>query len=93
MKIRWSKTGVRTRFAQLDYIARESTAAAIRLDEEIERQIDLLLDHPLMGRSGRVPGTREMVISRTPFIAIYKVTRTHIEVLRVLHGAQRWPRG
>jgi toxin ParE1/3/4 len=45
-----------------------------------------------MGRSGRVADTRELVISRTPFIVVYRVTPTRIEILRVLHGAQAWPR-
>ncbi|HEY0182741.1 MAG TPA: type II toxin-antitoxin system RelE/ParE family toxin [Rhodopila sp.] len=45
------------------------------------------------GRSGREPGTRERVIGRTPFIAVYRVTRSRIEILRILHGAPQWPAG
>ncbi|HZK99748.1 MAG TPA: type II toxin-antitoxin system RelE/ParE family toxin [Caulobacteraceae bacterium] len=91
MEVRWSRTAVRTRFAQLDFIARKSPAGAARLDEEIERQIDLLATQPEMGRLGRVAGTREWVIARTPFIAVYRVRTGHLELLRILHGAQKWP--
>ena len=91
MTIVWLKTALRTRFEQLDYVAADNVQAAIRLDEEIERQVDLLADHPLMGREGRVKGTHELVIGRTPFIAIYRVKGKRIEILRILHGAQRWP--
>lgn len=91
MTIRWLKTATRTRFEQLDYIAEDSPSAAARLDEEIERQIDMLAQHPLIGRAGRVQGTRELVIGRTPYIAVYRVKRNKIEILRILHGAQQWP--
>lgn len=92
MTLRWLKTATRTRFEQLDTIARDNSAAAVRLDEEIERQTDLLARHPLIGRVGRVKGTRELVVSRSPFIAIYRVKKRKIEILRILHGAQRWPK-
>lgn len=82
---------LRNRFEQLDYIAADNVQAAIRLDEEIERQVDLLTEHPLMDREGRVKGTRELVIGRSPFIAVYRIKGKRIEILRILHGAQRWP--
>ena len=52
----------------------------------------MLLQHPKMGRAGRVKGTRELVISRTPFIAVYRLKGTkRIEIIRLLHGSQQWP--
>jgi toxin ParE1/3/4 len=93
LTIRWLASANRTRFEQLDYIAQDNPTAAVRLDLEIERQTDLLVAHPLMGREGRVEGTRELVIGRTPFIAVYRVKSRRIEMLRILHGAQQWPRG
>jgi len=91
LTVRWLKTALQNRFEQLDHIAQDNPAAAVRLDEEIERQTDMLMRHPLMGREGRVEGTRELVIGRSPFIAVYRVRRNRIEVLRILHGAQQWP--
>ncbi|MCE3238363.1 MAG: toxin Y4kP, partial [Gammaproteobacteria bacterium] len=44
-----------------------------------------------MGRAGRVPDTRELVISSTPFIAIYQVRMQVIFILRILHVARKWP--
>ena len=43
------------------------------------------------GLPGRVDGTRELVIDRTPYIAAYRVAGVTVQILRVLHGAQRWP--
>lgn len=88
----WLPSANVTRDAQLDYIAQDSFLAAIDQDEEIEKQVDMLLDHPNMGRLGRLKATRELVISRTSFIVAYRVKGKRIEILRVLHGSQQWPR-
>jgi toxin ParE1/3/4 len=91
LDIVWLPTGRRTRVAQIDYIAGDNPSAAARIDEDLGRQVRQLRDHPLIGRPGRAAGTRELVISRTPFIVIYRITDRRIEMLRVLHGAQQWP--
>lgn len=88
----WTEQAQVHRFAQLDYIAQDSPAAAIAMDERIEHGTEGLLDHPERGRPGRVKGTRELVIPRTPFIAIYRLRGDRIEILRLLHGAQQWPK-
>lgn len=87
----WLPVAIEERFDQLDYIAQDNPLAAIEQDEEIERQTNLLTSQPKMGRVGRERGTRELVISRTPFIAVYRIKGTRIEILRFLHGAQNWP--
>jgi toxin ParE1/3/4 len=50
-----------------------------------------LLQFPHLGRSGRKRGTRELVLSGLPFLAIYRVWQSAIEIARILHGARRWP--
>jgi len=90
--IAWLPEANRNRFAQLDYIAQANPLAAADQDEEIEHQVDMLLQHPKMGRPGRIKGTRELVISRTPFIAVYRLKGTQrIEIVRLFHGSQQWP--
>lgn len=91
MIIRWLPQAHRNRLAQLDYIAQDNPLAAIGQDEQIERQVNMLADHPKMGRPGRVAGTRELVVSSTPFVVIYRLQAQHIEVIRLLHSAQQWP--
>jgi toxin ParE1/3/4 len=93
MDIRWSATASRARFEQLADIAQDNPRAAERLDGEIEQQINALGAHPEMGRPGRVAGTREVVLVGSPFVAVYRVRGDRIEILRFLHGAQRWPPG
>ncbi len=91
MIIRWLPQAHRNRLEQLDYIAQDNPLAAIGQDEQIERQVNLLLAHPKMGRPGRVAGTRELVVSSTPFVVIYLLQAQSIEVIRLLHSAQQWP--
>lgn len=82
-----------TRDAQLRHIARNDPQAAVAQGDRIMAALDHLPQHPEMGRVGRVKGTRELVVGGTPFIVIYRVKPKagRVEVLRVLHGAQRWP--
>lgn len=81
------------RDAQLDYIAQETIAAALEKGSRIAHQLDLLAEHPEMGRVGRQRGTRELVVSRTPFIMVYRVNvqANRIELLLLRHGSQQWP--
>lgn len=75
-----------------DFISQDNPKAAI---EQVLRIINLveevLADNPGMGRSGRVPRTRELVVSGSPYIVVYRVKNHTLEILRVLHGSQRWP--
>lgn len=91
MLIVWRPQARAEREAAIDYIAQDNILAALDQLDEIERQTFLLATQPKMGRVGRVPGTRELVIIRTPFIAVYRIEGRRIEILRFLHGAQQWP--
>ncbi|WP_081162004.1 type II toxin-antitoxin system mRNA interferase toxin, RelE/StbE family [Ensifer aridi] len=73
------------------YIERENPRAAVHVDEEIVRAARRLLDFPESGRPGRIAGTRELVVPRTPYIGAYVVMADSIRILRILHGAQIWP--
>lgn len=48
-------------------------------------------ENPEIGRTGRVSGTRELVIRGTPFIVPYRAVGGDIHILRVYHGARKWP--
>jgi len=91
MRLLWSPRARSARTAAIDYIARDKPQAALDQLDAIEEQVRILEDHPSIGRPGRVHGTRELVISRTPFILVYRVDDEAIRILHFLHGAQRWP--
>ena len=75
-----------------EYIAQDNQTAAYAVHEGILRQVGGLAEHPRIGRPGRVEGTRELVVSGTPYIVAYRVAGEDVTILRVLHGAQQWPK-
>ena len=92
MNIVWSPEAIEDLASLRAYIAEDNPAAARRTVRHIIESIEQLIpDNPRIGRAGRVPGTRELVIPRSPYIVPYRLQRTAIQILRVYHGARRWP--
>jgi toxin ParE1/3/4 len=92
MNIVWSPEAIEDLISLRDYIAEESPTGAQRVVLRILRAIEQVLpDNPHLGRPGRVPGTRELVIPQTPYIVPYRLQRDAIQILRVYHSARRWP--
>ena len=92
MIIVWSQRAADDLASLRTYIAEDDPAAAQRVVLHILHSVeDLLAGQPQMGRPGRVPGTRELVVPRTPYIVPYYIRDNRIQVLRVYHGARRWP--
>jgi toxin ParE1/3/4 len=90
--IEWTEQAIQQLDQARDYIAlSNSEEVAARITTLIVTAIQQLSSFPMSGRSGRIPGTRELVISNTPFIAAYAVNRDRIVILALYHGAQQWP--
>lgn len=89
--IEWTEQATRQLDQAHDYIALSNNEeVAARITMQIITGVQQLAVYPMSGRAGRVTGTRELVISNTPFIA-YAVEKADIVVLAVYHGAQHWP--
>jgi toxin ParE1/3/4 len=97
MTIRWTDPAQTDFLEILGYIARDNPVAAERVGQRLLSAIDTLAAQPRLGRPGRV--ARELVIPRLPYLAIYRIieamhsTTSQVEILRLLHGARRWPSG
>ena len=92
MKIIWSAEA-RTDLRDIVlYLSDKNLSAAKALYERVEASATELIDNPYIGRPGRVPGTREFVITNTSYILPYQFRRDRIEILRVYHGARKWPK-
>lgn len=91
MQIRWTRRAKQNLLSVEKYIAEDNPNAAIKTVLKIIQKIEILADHPDVGRAGRVFGTQELVISGSPYLVIYRVRMNHVEILRVLHGAIQWP--
>lgn len=89
MRIQWTK-GAKQNLKQVEaHIAKDNPQAAIDTVLKIIKAVEILADHPAMGRVGRIFNTRELIISDIPYIVPYRVADEHIVILRVLHSAMR----
>ena len=91
MRVKWLKTALANLNAEAEYISQDNPAAAARTVAAIVQATGHLKQFPASGRPGRVSGTRELVVSGTPYIVPYRVRGTAIELLRVFHSARKWP--
>lgn len=92
MRIRWTEPAAQDLTNICDYIQEQDNAErAQKVALRIYEHVGMLAQFPYIGRPGRRPGTRELVFSGLPFLAIYRVREDVIEINRILHGAQRYP--
>jgi addiction module RelE/StbE family toxin len=91
LRLAWSPFALEDRERIFDYIEQGDPRAAVAIDDRIREQVEVLTKFPKCGRSGRIEGTRELVIDRTPYIVAYRIEDDIVRILRVLHGAQLWP--
>jgi toxin ParE1/3/4 len=91
MRVRWTTDAASDLEQICDYIARDRLGTAHRVADDITKAVRGLSTFPNRGRLGRVEDTRELVLAPLPFIAVYELQEEQIVVLRILHGAQRWP--
>jgi len=89
MTVRWTPTALRDLDSLHAYICNDNPAAADAAVGRILAGIGALSQHPEMGRSGRVPATRELVLP--PMVVAYRLRRGALEILAIIHGARRWP--
>ena len=93
MRIHWTEPAIQ----DFTYICDQSTiqfgddSRSRRTALRIYEAVDSLTAFPHIGRPGRKPGTSELVISALPFVVIYRLKNDSIEIVRILHGAQKWP--
>lgn len=91
MRLFWTARALSEIDAIFAYVAADSPLAAERLAVLIEAKAQSLIDQPNMGRSGRVDGTREFVVTGTPYILPYRVRDGRVEILAALHASRHWP--
>jgi len=87
----WAPSAVRHLTALRAYIARENPGAAEQIADLLLAAVEHLAEFPDTGRRGRLPGTREWVVPRTPYVIPYRLKGGRLEILGVFHGRQRWP--
>ena len=92
MNVVWSLRAIRHLVVIGEYIEKDSDGNAALIAGQILNAIEILRTQPQMGRPGRLAGTRELVVSGTPYIVPYRVRRERLELLAVFDGRRQWPR-
>ncbi|MFN3464343.1 MAG: type II toxin-antitoxin system RelE/ParE family toxin [Terricaulis sp.] len=88
MRIVWRSRAEQELTRQLAHLAAENPFASERMRDRVERRVIALIHFPNTGRPARRKGVRELVISGTPYIAVYRVRGDVIEIIRFFHASQ-----
>jgi len=91
MRVKWLRKALRNLDDEASYIAADDPAAARLVVARVLEAVELLAQQPSMGRPGRVPGTRELIVLETRYLVPYRVRGETVEILRVFHTSRRLP--
>jgi addiction module RelE/StbE family toxin len=91
MQLRWTEAATEDMERIADYLIEQFPLHAPRIVNEIYEAATKRLSFPAMGRPGRAEDTRELILAPMPYLIIYTITSETIHIVRILHGAQRWP--
>ena len=90
-RLEWSPRADRDLFAAWAYIAEDSRPAADAVEARLVDSAVRLTEYPLLGKRGRLSGTREFPVRLTSFTLIYRVRGAKVSIARVLHQRQKYP--
>ena len=91
MQVKWLRKALRNLDDEATYIAADDAAAALLVVKRVLEAVATLAQQPGLGRPGRVPGTRELIVAKTRYIVPYRVRGQAVEILRVFHSSRRLP--
>ena len=89
-EIEWKAPAIADLLQIIDYISDDNPDAAQALKDDIETKVANLAENPRLYKTGRVSGTREMVV-RPNYIVVYLEADYVVSILRILHAARQWP--
>jgi toxin ParE1/3/4 len=92
MQLRWTTAAAGDLEGIAEYLFEKSPQNAAQLIRKIYEAPAILRSYPNLGRPGKKEGTRELVIAPLPYIVIYQIMDDTLYIVRILHGAQDWPR-
>ncbi len=92
MRVKWLRQALLDLDAIEAYVTSDSPAIAIKVVVTIITAVALLKEQPGIGRTGRVPGTKELLVSGLPYLVPYRVKDGTVQILRVYHTSRKWPK-
>lgn len=91
MQLKWTLLAIHDLREAGDYISAENPQAAVKMAARVLEAVEYLREYPGIGREGRLSDSKELVVTGTPFIIIYRLRSPTVQILRVLHHAREWP--
>jgi toxin ParE1/3/4 len=91
MQVRWTSPAAQDLQQIARYIKKDNPSAARAVAKALFDAGNALETFPHRGRVGRIAGTRELFIPALPYILVYQVAATAIQILHIYHGARDWP--
>ena len=91
MQVKWLRTALQNLDDEATFIAQDDASAARVVVERVLAAVAMLAEQPGLGRPGRVPETRELIVPKTRYLVPYRVRGGTVEVLRVFHTSRRLP--
>lgn len=96
--VRWAEPASADFLGVIEWLKARNPQAAARVGRRILDSVELLAEHPYLGKPGRSPDTRELGVAGFPYLVVYNVASVaeasvppQVVILRVLHGAMLWP--
>lgn len=90
MRVVWTPEALQDRGDVWDYIAADNPHAAARMDALFSDAASRLTGYPLLGKPGKIPGTRELILHES-YRLVYEVDGETVWILTLIHTARRWP--
>jgi len=90
MLLQWSQRARQDRISIIEYIARDNIDAATAINAMLRDAAHGLLDFPQKGKSGRVVGTRELIVHKH-YVLVYTCSQDAIRIVTVLHTSRQYP--
>jgi len=91
MRLRWSAAAAADLENITEYLFEKTPQHAPRLVRSLYDAVSSLENYPNRGRQGKKHSTRELVVQSSPYIVVYQTSEDIVYVVRILHGAQKWP--
>ena len=90
MRVVWAAEALQDRIEIWDYIVADNPGAAVRMDDLFSDSASRPAEHPKLGRSGKVVGTRELVVHEH-YRLVYEISNDTVYILTLIHTARLWP--
>lgn len=90
MRVIWTPEALQDRADIWDYIELDNPTAAVRMDALFSDSANRLTEHPKLGKPGRIPGTRELIVHES-YRLVYEIQNETVWLLVLIHTARQWP--